>query len=97
MTFSEALAELKKGEFLARKGWNGRGMFIYYVEGSEPKVEELRGRAKEAWTKGVVNSDTALILPHIDMFTHDSSGRIAILCGWLASQSDMLADDWNIV
>ena len=97
MTFSEALVELKNGEFLARRGWNGRGMFIYYVEGSEPKIEELIGRAKEAWTKGFANSETAFILPHIDMFTHDSSGRIAILSGWLASQSDMLADDWEIV
>lgn len=97
MTFGEALENLKKGKFLARRGWNGRGMFIYYTEGSEPRVEDLRGNAKKAWMKGSTKLDNALLLPHIDMFTHDSSGRTAILCGWLASQSDMLSEDWEIV
>jgi hypothetical protein len=30
------------------------------------------------------------------MYTHDASGRKAILTGWLASQSDMLSEDWQI-
>ena len=33
----------------------------------------------------------------ICMYTHDGSGRKAILTGWLASQSDMLSEDWEIV
>lgn len=33
-------------------------------------------------------------LGSIRMFTHDSTGRTAVLTGWLASQSDILSDDW---
>lgn len=35
-------------------------------------------------------------LPTICMYTHDSTGRKAILTGWLASQSDMLFEDWIV-
>ena len=37
------------------------------------------------------------ILPHIDMWTINASGRRAMLPGWLASQSDMLAEDWEVI
>ena len=43
------------------------------------------------------NGGTILGLPTICMYTHDSTGRRAILTGWLASQSDMLMEDWEIV
>jgi hypothetical protein len=49
--------------------------------------------------KGLVeaNGGEILGLGTICMHTHDSTGRKAILTGWLASQSDMLFDDWQIV
>jgi hypothetical protein len=31
------------------------------------------------------------------MYTHDSTGRKAVLTGWLASQSDIFAEDWVLV
>ena len=43
------------------------------------------------------NGGSILALGTICMYTHDSTGRKAILTGWLASQSDMLADDWQII
>ncbi len=43
------------------------------------------------------NGGEILGLGTICMFTHDSTGRKAILTGWLASQSDMLSEDWNLV
>ena len=43
------------------------------------------------------NGGEILALGTICMFTHDSTGRKAILTGWLASQSDMLCEDWYIV
>ena len=43
------------------------------------------------------NGGEILALGTICMYTHDSTGRKAILTGWLASQSDMLLEDWNIV
>ena len=68
MNFGEAIEALKQGKKVTRKGWNGKGMFL--------------------WLKPATV---------ICMFTHDSTGRKAILTGWLASQSDMLSEDWNLV
>ena len=45
---------------------------------------------------GMDNDGTIEILPHIDMWTTNSEGRRAMLCGWLASQTDMLSEDWMI-
>lgn len=39
----------------------------------------------------------ALVLPAITMKTINADGRVGILMGWLASQTDMLANDWSIV
>ena len=43
------------------------------------------------------NGGTIPALGTICMYTHDSTGRNAILTGWLASQSDMLLEDWKII
>ena len=45
----------------------------------------------------IENGGTILGLGTICMYTHDSTGRKAILTGWLASQSDMLSEDWIIL
>lgn len=102
MTFCEALEELNKGAFVARSGWNGKGMFIYKVEASDPTHDQLRGRCKDAidYAYKHVKDDepqtvqeTIHINAHIDMKAADGS----IVIGWLASQTDMQADDWFIV
>ena len=101
MTFGEALEALNNGAFVARKGWNGKGMFVYKVEASNPTVDQLRGRCKNAidyvqFKDGKPHCDqeeTVRINAHIDMKAADDS----IVVGWLASQTDMLAEDWEIV
>jgi len=92
MNYSEALELLKAGGKLARKGWNGKGMFIYLVQGTEVRFENLRNEAAEAirFAHTRCEGRTVIINSHIDMFSADGS----IVVGWLASQSDMLADDW---
>ena len=90
MNFGKALELLKQGERVCRKGWNGKNMFIYLVRGTELDVREmLRNEADEhiPALEGAV-----VINGHIDMFTADES----IVVGWLASQTDMLAEDWQI-
>lgn len=94
MTFGDALELLKAGHRVARSGWNGKGMWLALSGGLEG---HLVG-ATQFWSQhnaeharkmgGVVK-----VLPAITMKTADG----AILMGWLASQSDMLADDWMIV
>jgi Protein of unknown function (DUF2829) len=48
MNFGQALEALKQGKKVARRGWNGKGMFIYLVRGQEVPYESLRNEAKKA-------------------------------------------------
>ena len=100
MTFGKALEALNNGAFVARSGWNGKGMFIYKVEASDHARHLLRDRCKDvveyAFTHdGEIHheQETVHINAHIDMKAADGS----IVVGWLASQTDMQADDWYIV
>lgn len=95
MTFGQALEYLKQGHKVARTGWNGKGMFIYLVNGTKVYYENLRN---EAATHLQAHSDsnrgkTATINSHIDMKAADGS----IVVGWLASQTDMLSEDWEVI
>ena len=86
MNFGEALAQLKMGDKIARSGWNGKGMFLYLVQGSQFVVN--RPPLLGIYPEGTVIN----YLPHIDMRTADGS-----CVPWLASQTDLLADDWEIL
>lgn len=86
MSFGLALEALKKGYKVARAGWNGKGMFLFLVPGSTFKVNR-------APLLGIYPEGTEVnYCPHIDMKTAD--GKIV---PWLASQTDVLADDWSII
>lgn len=93
LTFGQAVLLMKKGQKLARIGWNGKGMWIIYNPGSDGKVMEM--------SEGSVYQSHGLnqceILPHFDMYTLNAHGRRAMLPGWLASQSDINANDWCLV
>lgn len=95
MDFGKALEALKAGKRVARKGWNGKGMFLWLKPATEIKSEWC----KDPMLKDLVdaNGGTLAALGTICMYTHDSTGRKAILTGWLASQSDMLLEDWEIL
>lgn len=100
MTFDKALKALNNGAFVARFGWNGKGMFIYKVEASDHARHLLRDRCKDAIEYAFAHDnkihheqEAVHINAHIDMKAADGS----IVVGWLASQTDMQADDWYIV
>lgn len=98
MNFGQALEALKAGKRVARKGWNGRGAFVYLVPGATVAFENLRGAAKEAAEcatrlENGVQGSARYIDGHIDMKAADGS----LVIGWLASQTDLLAEDWCIV
>lgn len=87
MDFGLALQEIKRGNRVARLGWNGKGMFVFLVPGSTFQVNRapLLGIYPEGTT---INYQS-----HIDMRTADGS-----IVPWLASQSDLLAEDWiNVI
>ena len=86
MDFGTALAVLKDGGRVARAGWNGKGMFLYLVPGSTFTVNRYP-------LLGIYEEGTVInYLPHIDMRTVDGS-----CVPWLASQTDILATDWETV
>lgn len=91
-SFGRAIEALKSGQCVARAGWNGKGMWLVLVPGT-PKAELREGSPYRA-ASGLESCE---ILPHIDMWTVNAEGRRAMLPGWVASQTDMLAEDWTIV
>lgn len=98
MTFGLALEALKKGHKVARRGWNGKGMWLS-LSGS---LDGTLIPAEAFWSKNnmdfaIENGGKALVLPAITMKTVNAHGRVGILMGWLASQTDMLSDDWEVV
>lgn len=93
MDFGQALWNLKNGNKVAREGWNGKRMFIYMVRGQDIVFGNLRKEANEHVAEGKNPQDWTRIQPHIDMKAADGT----IVVGWLASQTDMLAEDWIVV
>jgi len=86
MNFGQALEVLKTGGKVSRDGWNGKGMFLFLVPGS-------RFTVNRAPLLGIYPEGTVIdYCPHIDMKTAD--GKIV---PWLASQTDVLAEDWDVV
>lgn len=101
-TFGQALESLKRGHLVARKGWNGKGMFIFMrPEDSLPadmivnRVESLPESFKRwvANNHGDSETDKIRFTAYLCMKAADGT----IVNGWLASQTDMLANDWMIV
>jgi hypothetical protein len=78
MTFGLAIEALKRGHRVSRSGWNGKGMWLYFMPASHWET-----------TRGLELLDG---LPWIGMKTVDDK-----FVPWLASQTDVLAEDWGIV
>lgn len=92
LTFGEAIYHMKMGSRIARAGWNGKNMWLAYSPGAKAlPAEKFWAGPNRAYA--VVSGGTADVLPCITMKT--ATGEI--LMGWLASQTDMLAEDWQIV
>jgi len=91
-TFGDALIALKSGKRVARAGWNGKGMWLALSPGKQDMPS--RGFwAEQNMRYAEDNGGAADVLPCITMKT--ATGEI--LMGWLASQTDMLAMDWEVV
>ncbi|HFK1403119.1 TPA: DUF2829 domain-containing protein [Bacillus cereus] len=82
MDFGSALELLKQGERVAREGWNGKDMFLYLIKGNELSKGLKYGYGEYVGEPSFVDT--------IAMKTAQNT----IVVGWLASQSDMLANDW---
>lgn len=83
-SFGRAVELLKQGQQVARKGWNGKGMFLLLIAGASV-TEPINSRYGNTQGGGL------LVLDAIYMKTADNK-----LVPWLASQTDVLSEDWVI-
>lgn len=96
MDFGQALTAMRAGICVRRAGWNGKGMHLFIAQGSHdfkraPAEQGLiAGIGEELFNTG--DAGTITRLPAIAM--HTSRGEHLI--GWLATQTDMLAEDWEV-
>jgi hypothetical protein len=93
MDFGEAIRALKAGKQVRRSGWNGKGMWLSYSPGSQQLPAEKFWSPHNRAFAEAQPTKAADVLPCITMKTADDK----ILMGWLASQTDMLAEDWELV
>ena len=83
MNFGKAINLLKEGKKLRRKGWNGKNQYIELATNISYKNAD--GEIININHKTIGNKAIAFI------------GTSGVQIGWLASQSDMLSDDWEII
>ena len=90
MNFGEAIEAMKNGKFATRKGWNGKNMYLWYMPPATVKSEWC----KEPHLKAIADDNGGKVecLGSIRMKTADNK----VLTGWLASQTDIMAEDWAI-
>lgn len=82
---------LRDGKKVSRQGWNGKGMWIVLVSPVSPEHTQQLGIENKSGFHSFINGHTEPLatLPFIAMKTADNK-----LVPWLASQTDILADDW---
>lgn len=83
MDFGPALALLKEGKRVCRGGWNGKGMWLYYVPANTYAAQTPAARARFG--------DSVPYRAYVAMLT--AQGDVV---PWVASQTDILADDWQV-
>lgn len=86
LTFGKAVELLKVGKTVARSGWNGKGMFLFHVKGDcvTQAIEQCYGDPSKQGVHTVLDA----------IYMHTATGD---LVPWLASQTDVLAEDWVVV
>jgi hypothetical protein len=88
VNFGKAIEALKEGKKVARVGWNGKKMFLMLAY---PDYKDGRMSATVVFNKSFDGVGSALE-NFIVMKTADNT-----LIPWLASQTDMLSEDWAII
>lgn len=108
-TFGQAIASMQRGNLVTRKGWNGKGIFIFMRPADElhvsfvaKEIKSLPQKVKDYYYQDCVDENgNPIDLPKYDVvkFTAYICMKAAdgtIVNGWLASQADMLSEDWMI-
>lgn len=88
--FGWAVRQLKAGNRVQRTGWNEKGMYLWLLPAATVKAEWCREPHLKAQAEA--NGGEIEALGSIRMMTEDKK----VLTGWLASQTDMLSEDWQL-
>nr|WP_320037164.1 DUF2829 domain-containing protein [uncultured Bacteroides sp.] len=108
-TFGQAIAAIKNGHLVTRRGWNGKGMFIFMRPADElhvsfvaKDIKSLPKKVKDYYYQDCIDQqgnpikldpyDVVKFTAYICLKAADGT----IVNGWLASQTDILANDWMI-
>ena len=83
MNFGEAIKAVKAGQKIAREGWNGKTQYVELA--TNISYTRADGTVVNCEHKAIGNNALAFV------------GTSGVQMGWLASQADMLANDWKIV
>lgn len=86
MKFGEAIEKAKEGKKITREGWNGKGMFVVVQKGY-PQGIPCNKQTAEAF--GYEEGSLFKVRPYLQMRCADGTHQM-----WLASQSDILEEDW---
>lgn len=82
MNFGEAINAMKNGKRVGRSGWNGKNQYIELA--SNISYTNSHGELINANHEAIGNQAVAFV------------GTSGVQLGWLASQADMLANDWEV-
>jgi len=90
MNIGQAVSALKLGKRVGRAGWNGRGMWLSLTPGNRIAAEKFWSPHNRTFAES--NGGSAEVLPYVTMKTVDDK-----IVPWLCSQTDLLAEDWEVV
>jgi hypothetical protein len=88
LNFGEALEALKRGDRVTRAGWNGQDMWLALMPAFTIPANLVNERTRRFVPRGDLSCGGYIVI-----WTHDSVWQP----GWLATQADMLAEDWELV
>lgn len=97
LTFGEAINAAQFGKRIARSGWNGKNMFVFHRPGDKifekDRIASISTLPQTVKAFLLSQENPVEFLPYLCMYTADGK----IVNGWLASQTDILATDWQIL
>jgi len=87
LSFGMAIEAARQGRRILRRGWNGKGMYVCYMPPMTVPADKVNARTLRFFPKG----DDLEVGGYFVMRTAQGVWQP----GWLASQADMLANDWE--
>jgi len=104
LTYGEALEAAKEGKLISREGWNGKGMFVFMRPADDLPINILLGaKSLPRKLKDYFEKKHQPIIPEnipkisFTAYLCMKAADDTIVNGWLASQTDMLSNDWCVL